>query len=110
MEKIVKNDGNGLVELLGLHKGTLKLRGYYFTATNEEGELDIYAELTDESKENIKVCRVFINNQPYYFCDKCGALEHESTLHHEIHTGYICYACQIELQKSGVDAVYDDWP
>lgn len=55
MDKIVKNDGNGLVELLGLHKGTLKLHGYYFTATNEEGELDIYAELTDESKEYIRV-------------------------------------------------------
>lgn len=43
MEKIVKNDGNGLVELLGLDKGTLEHQGNYcFMAAKGDGLLDIY--------------------------------------------------------------------
>ena len=111
MDKIVKNDGNGLVELLGIYKETLKHHGkYYFTATNEEGKLDIYAEPTDDSNEYIRLCRVFVDGQPYHFCDRCGKLVWEGEQRKEINHGYICYICQNELKENGVEVLYDDWP
>lgn len=111
MEKIVKNDGNGLVELLGLNKGSLKHQGnYYFTATNDEGALDIYTEPTDDINEYIRICRVFVDGHPYHFCDRCGKLVYEGEQRREVTRGYLCYTCQEELKKSGEQVEYDDWP
>ena len=62
MDKIVKNDGRGLVELLGLNEGTLKHQGnYYFIAVKDESRVDIYTEPTDESNDYIRVNAVYID-------------------------------------------------
>ena len=56
MEKIVKNDGKGLVELLGLDEGTLKHEGnYYFRAARNDSRVEIYTEPTDETNDYIRV-------------------------------------------------------
>ncbi len=54
MDEIVKNDGKGLVELLGLDEGTLEHQGNYcFIAARGDSRVDIYTEPADEEGENI---------------------------------------------------------
>lgn len=48
MDKIVKNDGRGLVKLLEMDKGTLEHQGNNcFIATKDNSRVDIYTEPTD---------------------------------------------------------------
>ena len=66
MDKIVANDGKGLVNLLGLDEGTLEHQGNYcFMAAKDDSIVDIYTEPTDESNDYIRVNAVYIDGEEY---------------------------------------------
>lgn len=109
MDKIVKNDGNGLVELLGLDKGTLEHQGNYcFMAAKGDSVVDIYTEPTDEEGENIRVYAVYVDGSPYDFCAWCGELVSIEELRKEVDLGELCYGCRAAIESRGEILTYED--
>ena len=109
MDKIVKNDGQGLVELLGLNEGTLKHQGnYYFIAVKDESRVDIYTEPTDESNDYIRVNAVYIDGEKYEFCEWCKELMPIDEMREEIQLGYLCNTCQKAIASRGESLTYKD--
>ncbi len=109
MRRIVKNDGNGLVELLGLDKGTLEHQGNYcFMAAKGDSVLDIYTEPTDEEGEFIRVIGVYVDGDQYEFCDWCGELMPIDELRKEVNLGYLCDGCRRAIESRGEKLTYED--
>lgn len=102
MDKIVKNDGKGLVELLGLDAGTLEHQGNYcFMVAKGESRVDIYTEPTDESNDYIRVTSVYIDDEEYDFCEWCGELLPIESLLTETKLGNICDKCKKGIASRG---------
>ncbi len=109
MDKIVKNDGKGLVELLELDEGTLEHQGNYcFMAAKDDRRVDIYTEPTDEEGENIRVNSVYIDDEEYGFCGWCGELMPISEMRKEMQLGYLCDGCQRAIASRGETLTYED--
>lgn len=109
MDKIVKNDGKGLVELLGLNYGTLKHQGNYcFTAYRDGREVEIFTEPTDEEGKNIRVTSVYIDGEEYEFCEWCGELMPIDEMRKEVKLGYLCRNCQSAIASRGEQLTYED--
>ncbi len=109
MEKIVKNDGKGLIELLGLDEGTLEHQGNYcFMAARGDSRVDIYTEPADEEGETIRVNGVYIDDEEYEFCEWCGELMPISEIRKEQQLGYLCRNCQMAIASRGEKLTYED--
>lgn len=109
MDKIVKNDGKGLVELLGLDEGTLEHQGNYcFMAARGDSRVDIYTEPADEEGETIRVNGVYIDDEEYGFCEWCGELMPIDEMRKEVHLGYLCRNCQMAIASRGEKLTYED--
>lgn len=109
MDKIVKNDGKGLAELLGLDEGTLKHKAnYYFTAARGGSRVEIYTEPADEEGETIRVNSVYIDGEEYEFCEWCGELMPMDEMRKEIQLGYLCRNCQSAIASRGEQLTYED--
>lgn len=109
MDKIVTNDGKGLINLLGLDEGTLKHQGNYcFTATKDGDDVTIYTEPTDESNDYIRVNAVYINNEEYDYCEWCGELMPTSEMRKETKLGYLCDTCQSAIESRGEKLTYEN--
>ena len=109
MDKIVKNDGKGLVELLGLDDGTLEHQGNYcFMAARNDSKVDIYTELADEVGKTIRVNGVYIDGEEYEFCEWCGELMPISKMRKEIQLGHLCGGCQRAIASRGEKLIYED--
>lgn len=109
MEKIVKNDGKGLVELLGLDEGTLKHEGnYYFRAARNDSRVEIYTEPTDETNDYIRVTSVYIDDEEHDFCEWCKELMPIVEMRKEVQLGYLCGNCQRAIASRGEKLTYED--
>lgn len=109
MDKIVKNDGKGLVEALGLDEGTLEHQGNYcFMAAKGDSTVDIYTEPTDEEGENIKIIGVYIDGEEYEFCGWCGELKPIGDMRKEEQLGYLCDGCQRAIASRGEKLKYEN--
>ncbi len=109
MDKIVKNDGKGLVELLGLDEGTLEHQGNYcFMAAKDDRVVDIYTEPADEEGKNIRVNSVYVDGEEYEFCGWCGELKPISEMRKEESLGYLCGGCQRAIASRGEKLKYED--
>ena len=109
MEKIVKNDGKGLVELLGLDEGTLEHQGNYcFMAARGDSRVDIYTEPADEEGETIRVYAVYIDDEEYDFCEWCKELMPIEEMRKEVQLGYLCGNCQRTIASRGEKLTYED--
>lgn len=109
MDKIVANDGKGLVNLLGLDEGTLEHQGNYcFMAAKDDSIVDIYTEPTDESNDYIRVNAVYIDGEEYDYCEWCGELMPISEMRMETKLGYLCDTCQSAIASRGEKLTYED--
>lgn len=109
MNKIVKNDGKQLTEILKLDAGTLRHQGNYrFTATINGDEVNIHTEPVDESNEEIRITEVRVGREYYEFCEWCGELLPESEMRKEERLGYLCDRCQNGIASRGESLTYEN--
>ncbi len=109
MDKIVKNDGKELTEVLGLDEGTLKHQGnYWFTATKDNSQVSIYTEPTDETNDHIRITSVYVDGEEYDFCEWCKELMPIEEMRKEVQLGYLCRNCQMAIASRGEELIYED--
>ncbi len=109
MNKIVTNDGKGLINELGLDAGTLKHQGnYWFTAQKDGNEIEIHTAPADEENETIEIKSVTMNGEELEYCEWCGELMLASEMRKEERMGYLCDRCQRAIESRGEELNYED--